>query len=1503
MMNKIHLIFLELLRNRLIAFSLSILTLLVVPATASSILFVVGSATLTTPDNSMKTLLEGMGHVLTIKTGALTTTADAAGKDLVLVSASVSSPDVNIKFKAVTQPVMVLEVLIFDDMAMTGITSGTHYGSTASQTGITIFTPRLPSLEGSAHPMAAGLSGTVTVYTSAQTVNWGVPGPGAENIAGITTDGTKVTIFGYPAGATMVGMNAPGRRVGFFPEVTGPSVLTTAGTNLFKAAVNWAMSLVPPTITVQPLNQTSGSGQTATFCVTGTGTPTPTFQWRKNSVNITGATSTCYTTPATSSADNGALYSVVLTNSAGSLTSGNATLTVTSLPIITTQPANLTVNVGQSATFSVVATSSLPLTYQWQRNGGDIAGETSATYLISITTAADGGASFRCMVSNSVGNVTSSASILSLNGPPVLIIQPAPSAVTLGQTATFTISAMGTVPITYQWRKNLTNISGATGSTYTTPATVAGDNFAVFSCIATNSVGSTTSENATLTIQLPPAITQNVISRSSLVGLTSYFNITVTGTGTITYQWFKNGVAIPGATSSNYATPPLTLTDNGTNFSCTASNLFGSANSAIAILTVNPVALYPFIENFESGVFAPFFSVRTFSIVSTNGPYGGSYHAKSPPNSNFPDNYRDLCLFVDLAGQTNIELSFFQKSSSPPLSDALSESFTDYSNAVRGNGVALSVDGYNWIKLIGTTKVEGATSSYRNFRVNLSAKAAAAGLTLTSTTRIRFINYSIWSSDETYWDNIILHEAPPNIPPTISITSPAEGSVFANLSNIPITNNAADPDGSISKVEYYRGGTTLIGTSTVSPFAYTWNSVTSGSYSLTAKAYDNDGGTTTSSPISISVNPAAPSVVASATPLSGGVPLNVSFTATNSGGAATDWSWNFGDGTSSSLQNPSHSYTSPGLFTARVTATGLGGNSSYSLNINVVLSPSVSITATPMVGSRPLAVSFTVTNSGGAISNYAWAFGNGGTSSSANPVYTYTNAGSFTATLNATNVGGTSSASQIIVVNPLQYTLTNCVTGSGTTSPPVGNMLVTEGIATPLVATPTGTSLFRTWRVQSGSAVIANPSLATTSVILSSNATVCADFIAPPNITITATPNSGTRPLTVSFSVTNTGGAISNYAWNFGNGGTSNSSNPVFTYAAAGTFTATLTASNFAGSSVANANITVDPIQYILTNCITGNGTSLPPVGTMSVTEGVSIPIVATPSAGNWFQNWRVASGAAVLEDATQPSTSVILSSNATVCADFLPDPVLLTVVRVGNGATTPTSSLPIPPGQNFNIGAIPDVGFKFLGWSVLSGDAIIANPALPSTHLTLTNPSTIQAEFIPENVVATNKKLAITGELADASGNKIGFPNPEIVDVSISLWTSLLGGTSVYSESFLAANGQGVSVEDGFFVARLGEGVTLANLQQVIAANPQLWVEITVESPNRDVLEPRTPLTASAYALGGVPTLTPSSGNILRGTGEPNSIKVNAMIGSYYVNDADHSTWVKISNGWSRLP
>lgn len=187
------------------------------------------------------------------------------------------------------------------------------------------------------------------------------------------------------------------------------------------------------------------------------------------------------------------------------ITSTGAKEPASSAPAITSQPGNATVMQGQAASFSVVATGTGTLGYQWQKDSANIAGATSSSYTIPAATVADGASTFDVVVSDSVGNTTSSTATLTVNVavPPNLTTLPQNQSVMLGQTATFSVSATGTGALSYQWQKDSLNIAGATASSYTTPATSAADNGSTFAVVVSDPEGTTASNAATLTVSTP----------------------------------------------------------------------------------------------------------------------------------------------------------------------------------------------------------------------------------------------------------------------------------------------------------------------------------------------------------------------------------------------------------------------------------------------------------------------------------------------------------------------------------------------------------------------------------------------------------------------------------------------------------------------------------------------------------------------------------------------------------------------------------------------------------------------------------------------------------------------------------------------------------------------------------------------------------------------------------------------------------------------------------------
>ena len=449
----------------------------------------------------------------------------------------------------------------------------------------------LGSVTSSAATLTVNVPPSITTQPASQTVT-----AGQTATFSVTATGTAPLSYQWQKNGTAIsGATSSSYTTPATTSSDNGALFTVVVTNSVGSVTSSAATLtvnVPPSITTQPASQTVTAGQTATFSVTATGTAPLSYQWQKNGTAISGATSSSYTTPATTSSDNGALFTVVVSNSAGSVTSSAATLTVNPAPVapsITTQPASQTVTAGQTATFSVTATGTAPLSYQWQKNGAAISGATSSSYTTPATTSSDNGALFAVIVTNSVGTVTSSAATLTVNPAPVapsITTQPASQTVTAGQTATFSVTATGTAPLSYQWQRNGVAISGATLASYTTPATTSSDNGALFTVVVTNSVGSVTSSTATLTVNVSPSITTQPASQTVTAGQTATFSVTATGTAPLSYQWRKNGTTISGATSSSYTTPATTSSDNGALFTVIVTNSVGTVTSNAATLTV-----------------------------------------------------------------------------------------------------------------------------------------------------------------------------------------------------------------------------------------------------------------------------------------------------------------------------------------------------------------------------------------------------------------------------------------------------------------------------------------------------------------------------------------------------------------------------------------------------------------------------------------------------------------------------------------------------------------------------------------------------------------------------------------------------------------------------------------------------------------------------------------------------------------------------------------------------
>jgi hypothetical protein len=601
------------------------------------------------------------------------------------------------------------------------------------------------------------------------------------------------------AGATVVNYTTPATTTADSGTSFDVVVSNTAGTVTSAAATLTVTTVVvAPTITTQPVNQTVTAGQTATFTVVAAGTAPLSYQWQKNGVNIAGATAASYTTPATTTADSGTSFDVVVSNTAGTVTSAAATLTVNPAPVapsITTQPGNQTVTAGQTATFTAVATGTAPLSYQWQKNGVNIAGATATSYTTPATTTTDSGSTFRVIVSNTAGTVTSAAATLTVNPAPVaptITTQPANQTVTAGQTATFTVVAAGTAPLSYQWQKNGVNVAGATSASYTSPATTTSDSGATFDVVVSNTVGTVTSSAATLTVNPAPApgIQTNPTSinfANGVVGTSLSQPLIIKNTGTATLNitqvnetgsaFSVSGFTLPLNVNAGQQTtitvvflPTVVGTVPG-NISIvsnaptspTSVGLSGTAVAATLTLGINPTSLS--FGNVTTGTSSVAQNVTitntgnssvTISQINLSADYsmtGGSAPVTLTPSQN-------LTLSVRFSPATavtvNGSISIVSNASGSPAMVTLSGTgIVQHSVALAWNASTSTVAGYNVYR----STVSGGP--YTKINPSLVVVLSYTDLTVQSGTTYFYVTTAVDSSGN---ESIYSNEASASIP-------------------------------------------------------------------------------------------------------------------------------------------------------------------------------------------------------------------------------------------------------------------------------------------------------------------------------------------------------------------------------------------------------------------------------------------------------------------------------------------------------------------------------------------------------------------------------------------------------------------------------------------------------------------------------------------------------------------------------------------------------------------
>ncbi len=341
-----------------------------------------------------------------------------------------------------------------------------------------------------------------------------------------------------------------------------------------------------PLITSGPGDGTRCLGEDATFAIQIEGSGPYTIDWwtpRSGAWVNTNSNSLTLTNVAAT--DAGPILVRVKNEWCPGTATASGSLTVLTPPVITAQPASQLGCVQGSVTFSVAATGSEPISYQWAHDAVPIPGATSSSYGITSVTLTDSG-TYHVVVTNVCGTVTSDIATLSVGDRPQITAPPQDQFSCAGGSVAFTVTATSALPVTYGWFHDGAPIPGATGPTLSITA-VAPTSAGTYAVTVTNACGAV-SAAAHLSVGAP-VIVDPPDAGAICPGGTTTMTVAAMGGGTIAYQWFKDGAPIVGAVSPSLTLTPARSVDTGL-YHVTATNACGSTASAQVPITVTVAA-------------------------------------------------------------------------------------------------------------------------------------------------------------------------------------------------------------------------------------------------------------------------------------------------------------------------------------------------------------------------------------------------------------------------------------------------------------------------------------------------------------------------------------------------------------------------------------------------------------------------------------------------------------------------------------------------------------------------------------------------------------------------------------------------------------------------------------------------------------------------------------------------------------------------------------------------
>ena len=673
------------------------------------------------------------------------------------------------------------------------------------------------------------------------------------------TNGTisKVEFFN---GSTLLGTDTSSPYTYAWSNVAVGSYSLTAeafdnnNNTVTSSTVNVTVTLagVAPSFTAQPVSSTVTAPAIATFSVAATGTPAPTFQWMQ-SVNggafsaISGATSSTYTTAATTTANSGTEFECVITNASGSVTSNIASLTVNAAPIPSTPTITLT-SPSTNSTFTAPAT--IFLSADASENNGTITQVQFFNGSTLLYTALSAPYSYTWTSNLLLGSYTITAQATDSRG---VVVTSAPATITISlPTRLGSGTYAPTVAITSP--DNGSTITAGSNLNITANASITYGKIAVvYFYNGSTFLGSSSTSPYNFTWNNVPAGT---------------YSLTAKAVDTYGVSGFSSPVIVT-APSSAPASPAVTIINpangntftKGTNVTIMA-NAFetpGTGSYALAVAAITQVQFY---------------NGSTLLGTSTTSPYSFNW------NNVAAGTYSLIAKATDTNGVSTSSAPVTVIVTTPSLpvvsltnpvnggSYATGTNLTISANASEVNGTIAQVQFYNGSTLLGTDTTSPYTYTMSNALVG----------SYTLTVKATDINGVSVTSSPVSFDVTA-------VPPTVNITSPANESSLTTGSNLNITANASEVNGTIAQVQFYNGST-LLGSSSTSPYSLSLTNVAAGTYTLTVQATDSNGISTSSSAVIVTV--AAPAPVVPVTPVTPVAPTTPSLPTVTLSGITND---------------------------------------------------------------------------------------------------------------------------------------------------------------------------------------------------------------------------------------------------------------------------------------------------------------------------------------------------------------------------------------------------------------------------------------------------------------------------------------------------------------------------------------------------------------------------------------------------------------------------------------